>query len=84
MTYQIYGVTGHQGVENFHSHDFSQTFAKSEDNLKPVLWIRIRKNPKKSSESNSDPGIVVEWKFVWKIEDQRVEEKNLKFFYCKN
>jgi hypothetical protein len=55
-----------------------------------VCWdqcirIRIQKNPKvlagseseKSSDSDtdSDPDTVVEWKFVWKIEDQALERE---------
>jgi hypothetical protein len=37
----------------------------------------------KSSDTDSEPDTVVEWKIVWKIKDH-LKEKNLMFFYWKH
>jgi hypothetical protein len=70
------------------------TNAKTGWAWKPVLWIRIRKNPKVLPESesekslysdmDSDPDTVEEWKILWKIADQTLERKKCILFYWTN
>jgi hypothetical protein len=51
----------------------------------PVLWIRIRKfwldtNPKKSSDTDSDPDTIVNENLCEELKIKHLKEKNLRFF----